>query len=102
MPNHGAVATATTTITMFMTTGESAGAANSRSELSTPVAAATRPMKKMYGNTTRVSVTVSSSLPGTAAKPGANRVVIGAAKSTPSTVMPASTSAMTVNSTRAT
>ena len=53
-------------------TGVNAGIANRLQVLSTPPASATSDMKKMYGKVMRVSSTVSSNLPGSPEKPGAD------------------------------
>ena len=63
--------------------GETAGIKNRCSEFSMPISAAASATIVRNGNMMRVSITVSSSLPGTAAYFAANAVVMGQAKTRP-------------------
>ena len=63
--------------------GEIAGMKNRCSEFSMPISAAATATSMRNGNITRVSVVVSSSLPGTAAYELAKSVVIGPANTIP-------------------
>ena len=63
-----------------------------------PEVSATRLMRKMYGKTRRVSVTVSANFPGSSTNPGANSAVQNGANTMPTTVSSASSTAMTVAS----
>ena len=71
----------------FSSTGVKAGRAKRLQLLSKPPASATSDMKKMYGKVIRVSVTVSSNLPASALKPGAETQTSSGAAAMPMAVM---------------
>ena len=76
-------------IARFSRTGVKAVRANTSKELRIPVARAASEMKKMYGNISRLRLTVRSNFSGSSPKPQASIRTTQGEKSTPRATMAA-------------